>query len=375
MMPELIVAKKEFKDYLTSKRFLLIFGVLILITIAAVISGLSSYNSELETYNSMLSRVSTMATNATSQAGNAFQPTMPSMLLIFENFSTSFITIGWLLAIAIGFDLISKEKETGSLKLLLARPTFRDSIINGKIIGAVSILVVSLLATFLIALAILLFAGVVPTGDDLVRLAAFFIMIVLFSVAFLAIGIAASAIAKNSTISILLAIGFVAFSLILPSFTGSIYEGVMGQSPSAMSMSNAMTTGSSSSGTSSTVLSGNFDPASGGGANGNRTMVQMTVNPEYTSYWTTRNQVTELVNLLSPTNDLTGIARVVVSGESSPTENTASGQFDFRSRGMTSSTTLSASLSSILPQVLALLVMCIAGFGIAYAKFVRMDVR
>jgi ABC-2 type transport system permease protein len=104
-------------------------------------------------------------------------------------------------------------------------------------------------------------------------------------------------------------------------------------------------------------------------------MVQMTVNPEYTSYWTTRNQVTELVNLLSPTNDLTGISRVVVSGESSPTENTASGQFDFRSRDMTSSASLSSSLASILPQVLALLVLCIAGFGIAYAKFVRMDVR
>lgn len=101
----------------------------------------------------------------------------------------------------------------------------------------------------------------------------------------------------------------------------------------------------------------------------------MTVNPEYTSYWTTRNQVTELVNLLSPTNDLNGISRVVVSGESGPTENSASGQFDFSSRGMTSSTTLGTSLSSILPQVLALLVMSIAGFGIAYAKFVRMDVR
>lgn len=365
MMPELIVAKKEFKDYLTSKRFLLIFGVLILITFAAVISGLSSYNSELENYNSMLSRASTMAANATSQGGNIFQPTMPSMLLIFENFSTSFITIGWLLAIAIGFDLISKEKETGSLKLLLARPTFRDSIVNGKILGAVSILVISLLATFLIALAVLLFAGVVPTGDDLARLATFFLMIVLFSVAFLAIGIAASAIAKNSTVAILLAIGFVAFSLILPGFTSSIYEGIMGQSPSAMSMSSS----------NPTSVAGAADISVGGGPGGNRTMIQMAVNPEYTSYWTTRNQVTEVVNLLSPTNDLTGIARVVVSGESSPTENSASGQFDFRSRGMTSSTTLGASLSSILPQVLALFVMCIAGFGIAYAKFVRMDIR
>lgn len=368
MRPELVVAKKEFKDYLTSKRFLLIFGVLVLITIAAVISGLSSYNEELEAYNAMLSRASSMVGNATGMGGNAFQPTMPSMLLIFESFSASFITIGWLLAIAIGFDLISKEKETGSLKLLLARPMFRDSIINGKILGAVSILVVALLATFLIALAMLLFAGVVPKADDLARLGMFFVMVVLFSVTFLSIGIAASAVAKNSTIAILMAIGFVVFSLLLPGFTDSIYVAVMGESPSAMSMAAGNST-STAGFTGGAIL---VD----GGPGGNRSPIQMTINPDYTSYWSTRNQVTELINIVSPTNDLAGISRVIVSGESSPTENTMGGQFDFGARGMASTaSSLSASLSSIIPQVLALLVMTIAGFGIAYAKFIRMDVR
>jgi ABC-2 type transport system permease protein len=100
----------------------------------------------------------------------------------------------------------------------------------------------------------------------------------------------------------------------------------------------------------------------------------MTVKPEYASYWSTRNQVTELINILSPTDDLAGISRVVVSGESSPIENTESGRFDFNARGM-STQTLSSSLSSILPQILALVVMTIAGFAIAYAKFIRMDVR
>ena len=228
MRPEFIVAVKEFKDYLTSKRFLLIFAVLLIMCIAAVIAGVSSYNSQLSTYNQELTRAATR--NATA-GGFSFQPQMPSMMLIFRSFSTSFITVGWLLAIGIGFDLISKEKESGSLKLLLARPTFRDSIINGKILGSSAILIISLAATFLVAVALLLFQGITPAGDDLSRLVVFFLVLVLFCVSFLAIAIAASAISKNSTMAILLAIGFVVFSLLVPNFSSTISGIVLGPAP------------------------------------------------------------------------------------------------------------------------------------------------
>jgi len=357
MRPEFIVAVKEFKDYLTSRRFLLIFAVLVLMSIAAIISGMGTYNDQLASYNQNLQQV--------AQSIRGFQPEMPSMLLVFENFGTSFITVGWLLAIAIGFDLISKEKESGSLKLLLARPTYRDSIINGKILGATSILIISLLATFLIAMALLLFGGIVPAGEDLARLAVLFLMIVLFSITFLAIGIAASAIAKNSTIAILLAIGFVVFSLLLPGFTSSIADIALGQAPTMLIPA------TSGNGTASGAPAGNIMISYSGGRNNT---VQMQVNPDYTSYENMRSQITGAVDLISPTSDLTGIARVVVNGQQSTVSNNGPGQFDFRERGM-SSPSLGSTLPAILPQVLALVVMTIAGFAIAYAKFIRMDVR
>lgn len=362
MRPELIVAAKEFKDYLTSKRFLLIFAVLVLMSIAAIIAGMSTYNDQLATYNQNLQQA--------ARVTGGFQPEMPSMLLVFESFGASFITVGWLLAIAIGFDLISKEKETGSLKLLLARPTYRDSIINGKILGATSILIISLLATFLVAMALLLFGGIMPSGDDISRLAVFFLMIVLFSIAFLAIGIAASAIAKNSTIAILLAIGFVVFSLLLPSFTGSIADIALGQAPTML----IPATSSNRTTSSSTGTAGNVMISYGGPGERNNT-VQMQVNPEYTNYENLRSQITGAVDLISPTSDLTEISRVVVNGQqSTAVQMIGGGQFNFRQRGM-SSPTLGSTLPAILPQVLALVVMAIAGFAIAYAKFIRMDVR
>ena len=275
MKTEFIVATKEFKDYLMSKRFLIIFAALVLMCIAAIISGITTYNTSLTEYNSMLSRVSTNSTGFGARA----MATMPSMLVVFESFGSTFTTIGWLLAIAVGFDLISKEKETGSLKLLLSRPTFRDSVINGKILGSSAILVVALAATFVVALAILLFSGLVPTGDDLVRLIVFFLAMVLFCIAFLAIAMAASTISRNSTLAVLIAIGVVMFSTLLPTFTGSILGIVMGILASAISCLRPVISVSGSSSSSGSVTSISFMSGNDqqGGAS-NRTMT-MSINP------------------------------------------------------------------------------------------------
>ncbi len=370
MKTEFIVASKEFRDYLMSKRFLIIFAALVLMCIAGIISGVSSYNTQVTDYNNALSRIST---NATSGFGPR-AATMPSMLLAFESFGSTFTIIGWLLAIAVGFDLISKEKETGSLKLLLSRPTFRDAVINGKILGSSAILIVALAATFVIALAILLFSGLVPTGDDLVRLIVFFLAMVLFCIAFLAIAMAASTISKNSTLAVLIAIGVVMFSTLLPTFTGSILGIVMGSSPQ-MVLPSAGVSGSSSSSSSGDATFIQYAGGNGGGAS-NRTM-SMSINPAYTSYWNTRNQVTEAIDLLSPTEDFTGIINVVVDRQSTPltTDSNIAGRFTINGENIASSNTLGSTLPSVLPQALALLVMIIGGFALSYAKFIRMDVR
>jgi ABC-2 type transport system permease protein len=366
----MIVAVKEFKDYLSSRRFLLIFAVLLLMSIAAIIAGVTSYNAQLATYNTEVSRPASSATG-----GFVFQPSFPSMMLIFESFSVSFVTVGWLLAIAIGFDLISKEKESGSLKLLLARPIFRDSIINGKILGSTAIMIVALGATFLVAVALLLFQGIIPKGDDLTRLLTFFVMLVLFSLTFLSVAIAASALAKNSTLAILMAIGFVVFSLLVPSFSSSIGSIVLGTAPTPTLPATAS---SSSSGSSQTGTGGGGFPGgvtiSTGGGNGTRETIRMEVNPAYTTYIHNENTITEAMDLVSPTSDLTSISAVVVDRQSSPSATSGlAGAFDIR--GVTTTPTLGSSISTILPQIISLLVITIVGFVISYAKFIRMDVR
>jgi len=50
MRPELIVAGKEFRDHITSKRFLVIFAVLMLVAVISMAGGMSQYNESLDNY-------------------------------------------------------------------------------------------------------------------------------------------------------------------------------------------------------------------------------------------------------------------------------------------------------------------------------------
>ena len=50
MRPELIVAEKEFRDHITSKRFIVIFGIMMLLAVYAITTGTDVYNQKLEEY-------------------------------------------------------------------------------------------------------------------------------------------------------------------------------------------------------------------------------------------------------------------------------------------------------------------------------------
>jgi ABC-type Na+ efflux pump permease subunit len=64
----------------------------------------------------------------------------PSILFIFQRMRWQMPLLGAILAIAMGFDLITREKESHSLKSLLSHPVFRDEIINGKALGGILVL-------------------------------------------------------------------------------------------------------------------------------------------------------------------------------------------------------------------------------------------
>lgn len=365
MRSEFIVASKEFKDYLGSRRFLLLFGLLGLLTIIGAITGINTYNSDLATYNTDLQRVA----SAASANGFRINVDMPSILTIFSSYSTYIASFGMLLALSMGFDMISREKEEGTLKLLLTHPVFRDQVINGKIIGATTMLTIVLISTFLAIIAIMLFFGIVPGGDDLVRLAAFFVAVLVFLLAYLAIAVMSSTISKNSSMAILIAIAIVLVGTVIPNISGTIADTALGSAPQMTIPS----TGNSTTGSGA----GQFTFS---GGNGNQTGFQgtpMEINPAFTDYQNKRNQITSIINVISPSQDFTTIADVINNRRANPNEVTTSGGRAVGVFQRLTGQTVSVwdSLSSVWTNFLALFVMIIIGFGISYARFVRVDVR
>jgi ABC-2 type transport system permease protein len=363
MRSEFVVASKEFKDYLGSRRFMLLFGLLGLLTIIGAVTGINTYNSDLATYNSDLQRVA----SAASAGGFRINVDMPSILTIFSSYSTYIASFGMLLAISMGFDMISREKEEGTLKILLTHPVFRDQVINGKIIGATTMLTIVLIATFLVIMAIMLFFGIVPGGDDLIRLAAFFVAVLIFLLAYLAIAVMSSTIAKNSSMAILIAIAIVLVGTVVPNISGTIADTVLGEAPQ-------MTIP----GTGSSSQSGTGGPFFTIGSGQNATQgTPMQINPAFTDYQNKHNQITSLINVISPSQDFTTISQVINGRMANPNEFSSGGGRTVgvfqRLSGQT--VTIWDSLSSVWMNFLALIVMIVIGFGISYARFVRVDVR
>jgi len=373
--PEFIVAVKEFKDYLNSKRFMVIFGVLALLTIIGAITGYISYSDSLTTYNSQLS-----STNSTMNfVRGPGIVSMPSVLNIFSSYGTYIASVGAFLAICMGFDMITREKEEGTLKLLLTHPVFRDSVINGKLLGAGSMLVMVLASTFLATIAVMMFFGVVPAVDDLTRIVAFFGATLLFMFTFLAISVTASTISGNSSMAVLIAIFVLIIGAVVPDISTTVSEAIMGSEPSMMIPSTSTSTSTDNSAssfdssTTMTVVAVSSAQSDQGGPDFRGNGTRMTINPEYTSYWSTRNAIQNTLNIISPTYNYQMISQVINEKLSSPRTSSTNQGFFIRSADQTVS--LWTSLSSVWINILALLVMIIVGFGIAYVRFIRVDVR
>jgi ABC-2 type transport system permease protein len=234
------------------------------LAVIGMATGMAQYNDSLEQYKknqadtqqqpwfqeqvaSLQKQISdARAAGASSEEVQALQqqldmlinPAMPSVLYVFGGLNESsglsggyFSLILMLLSIVLGFDLITREKEEGSLKSLLSHPVYRDSVINGKLLGAFAILVIVMGSVFLVTLAIMLFYGVVPTGDDLLRIAAYFVTALLYCGVFFAMATLFSTLAKTSAMSILFVLSVVVALIIVPTFAPKVADAIMGPAP------------------------------------------------------------------------------------------------------------------------------------------------
>jgi ABC-2 type transport system permease protein len=195
MAGTLTVAEKEMKDQFGSKRFLILFGFIVLL------SGMAAYQG-----------VDFIKNN-----------TQATFLFIFSGTQMSFsfiqimVMFGPILGMAMGFDAVNKEKSSGTLSMLLGQPIYRDSVVNGKFLAGASSLAVLGLGTIAITTGLAIpILGYGPTGAEMLKIVTMSVLTVLYLVFWLSLGMLFSVVAKKPSTSILASIAtWMFFSIIL----------------------------------------------------------------------------------------------------------------------------------------------------------------
>jgi ABC-2 type transport system permease protein len=131
---------------------------------------------------------------------------------------------GAIIGIIIGCSTISTERMGNALNILITKPVYRDTIINGKILGSLIFLAAYIFFIMLIFTAgFLVFSGnfIAPyLVDYYSRLPAVFILIILYVGVFLSLSLLVSLLVRSQAMAMVLSVVLVYFSelLLFPNF-------------------------------------------------------------------------------------------------------------------------------------------------------------
>lgn len=180
------IAGKEMRDIFSSRRFLMVLGLFIVLSLASVYMGIQSYQTQMERY---------------AGGGNSYGPApeKPDLIDVFVPlFSFNMPLTAGILGLLLSYDYISGEREEGTIELLLSYPVYRDEIINGKLIAGTFTVAVSILTAFSISSGLAVYMlGIVPGLETVSRLSMIWLGTVIYITFFLALGTLLSTLFKS----------------------------------------------------------------------------------------------------------------------------------------------------------------------------------
>lgn len=186
----LVIAKKEFGDLLGSKLVIITIAVFLILVIFSINDF---YNGASE-----------------GKILNFYGAATGSILYVL-------IEYGAIMGIIIGVTSVSNERRNNALNVLVVKPLYRDTIINGKLIGSLCALacIFGLVIAFYTA-GLLLVSGsmMVPVlFDYMIRLPFEFVLAIIYVMIFLSLAMFISIMVKDYAVSIIT--GLITWSLLL----------------------------------------------------------------------------------------------------------------------------------------------------------------
>ncbi|MEM3826521.1 MAG: ABC transporter permease subunit [Nitrososphaeria archaeon] len=317
------VASKEFSDIIKSKRFLILVTIFVLLVIVAQGTVYVSVSS------------STQRALPRGFLGSIAY----SLVTIMSYFAP-------IVGLALGFDVISGEREKGTLKIVLAQPIYRDMVFNGKFIAAFLSVSLAVLVSSVVNVGIAIVAlGISPPPEDVVRLIIFMIFSILFAMTYYAISAFLSTATRRSSQSIIVGvILWAVFVFIIPVIASLVASALVPVSftPQNITRSNATT----------------FRPPE---------------MQQYTSQMAARAQISSLINSFTPNYHFTSIAHYVL-GVYAGAGTIAGGRIP-TAPSSSASTSLVMNLFSAWPNILVLTTLTIVLFIASYTLFIRQEIR
>lgn len=368
------ISEKEFHDHIYSRKFLLFLSIILVVTIIGMATGSVDYNEQIEQYNENLQQ-------ADEYGGYIPGWYKPSVMTIFNGVGVLLASLGAILGIAMGFDLITREKESKSLKILLSHPIYRDEVVNGKAVGGIMALFLALGITLVISLGVMLVFGIVPTGEEFIYILLFGIAAFLMIFSYFAISMFMSTVADDSGNALVYTlIVFVFLSSLMPVFVwGSTMDLIIGEPPeypeelikemegmrvSSHSAVKVVEVSDSDGGTTTVAESEIRDPFED-----NEVWQKYMTDME--DYYNKRQMIWGCVNLISPTNNFQN----VVNSLTYPNMAYMSSSVFGGSSEMPGEAGVSDVLGALLWNFVALAAVPAVFFGMAYVRFMRLDVR
>jgi ABC-2 type transport system permease protein len=329
----LAICRKELADHLGSKRFLLLAGLIIVLSLLSAYQG-----SEYVREGSQRAFIEVISGN--------MNYSLAEIMFYF----------GPIIGLSLGFDAINRERTRGSMSVLLSQPIFRDSIINGKFLAGVGALSLVAISTIGITTgASIPLVGFGPGGEEVIRILIFAGVTVLYLSVWLAIGMLFSTYIPKATNSILASISVWIFSVTIITIFASLVSTAL--VPASMPQGDIIFVGE---------------------RNFNGTMSVPPINQdemqEYIEKMELRNGIRTTISRLSPATLYEEAINVILADPNPPVFSPISG-------GSPDSITIidgferNTDITTVWPQITVLAVVLVACFAASYMLFLRQEIR
>ena len=212
------VAGKELSDHVQSMRFyvlLIVVGVAALIPLYFAAEAIRAVASQVTGGGAAF-----LALFVLSPEGVDFGPISFTV--------QAFVAIAApLLGVAFGFDAVNGERSQGTLPRLLSQPIHRDDVINGKFVAGLAAITIALFATLTVIAGFgLLRLGITPSVEEVLRVVIWALVTVLYVALWLAFGLLLSVVIRRAATSAL--VGFGVWLFVAMPFIGPLLIGLLG---------------------------------------------------------------------------------------------------------------------------------------------------